>query len=736
MPRFWRILPLVLFSLAATVVPRAFASGNEIDPDTMSDLGIIARVTANIFSNQEYTKHPIDDALSQTLFEEYVDTLDPSKVFLTREDVAAFAENKKQLDDQLKRGDVKFAFQLYDCLLERLKQYRSFAKTEIKKGFDFTKDEYYVFDREKVERPSNADQKELWRKRLKNDLLSLRLADKAMMDAAAKKSGGNAPGDTKKTAKDKKGVDASSEDSGDEKFANLWRKSPKERILKRLDTLITSLEKRRPVERLEFYLGTLGRVLDPHSTYFAPRTSEDFDINMKLSLVGIGAVLSQDDNGYTKIVSVIPGGPADKDGRLEKEDRIAAVGQDGGEPVDIVDMPLTDVVQMIRGKLGTRVDLYVLKGAKGIHGVPQVISLVRDKVTLKNQEAKGEIRKVKADGKVKKIGIIDVPSFYIDFHGAAMHKPDYKSVTRDVKRILERFAAEKVDGVIVDLRENGGGSLAESIKMTGLFIDSGPVVQVKNSYSKTPSVERDNDGKTYYSGPLLVLIDRLSASAAEIFAAAIQDYGRGIIVGDARTHGKGTVQTIFSLRDCLASYGLKMKPGQLKVTIAKFYRINGDSTQRHGVTPDIVLPDLTDAMDNLGEDNLKHALPWDSIEPSIYETFSNLKPLIPGLRGESEKRVAASPKFQEAKKLIARLKEINKREKISLNEAKRLKMMEEDKKVSDEQMAVFKRATSGNEGTKPDDIFIDEAVNIMIDMLKSAVEKKGIAADERGADAS
>jgi len=711
-------LPAFLFSaFLARADEDAASSGNKIDPDTMSDLGIIARVTANIFSNQEYTKHPIDDSLSQMLFDEYLDTLDPAKIYLTKEDVAEFAENKMLLDDQLKRGDVRFAFKLYDRLLGRLKQYRAFVKESLDKGFDFTKDEDYFYDREKAERPANAELKELWRKKLKNDLLSLRLTDKMMRVG-------------KKKGKD----EAKSDEASGEKFAKLWRKSPDERILKRLDTLITALEKRRPVDRLEFYLTSLGRVLDPHSSYFAPRTSEDFDINMKLSLVGIGAVLSQDDNGYTKIVSVVPGGPADKDGRLEKEDRIVAVGQNGGDPEDIVDMPLTDVVHLIRGKRGTRVDLYVLKGSQGSHGTPKVISLIRDKVTLKNQEAKGTIRKV--DG--KKIGIIDIPSFYIDFQGAASHQPDYKSVTRDVKKILEDFAKEKVDGVIVDMRGNGGGSLREAINLTGLFIDSGPVVQVKNAYSSTPAVERDDDGKTYYSGPLIVLISRYSASAAEIFAAAIQDYGRGLIVGDAHTHGKGTVQTIFSLRDCLASYGLKMDPGQLKVTVAKFYRINGDSTQRRGVTPDIVLPDITDAMDNLGESKLKYALPWDSIAPSDYAPCGELKSIAPKLRERSEKRVASNLKFQELKKLIARLKEMNKREKITLNEKKRWKMMEDEKKISDEQSAVLERSSGGDDKkkSKDEDIFIDEAVHIMLDILELAPEKSEVASSAKDLESS
>ncbi len=673
------------------------ADKQKIDPD----LGLIARVAANMLVNQEYALHPLDDDLSEKLFNEYIDTLDPGKFYLTKEDVAEFAKEKGELDDQLKRGDIDFAFKVYDRLLKRLRDYRDFAKKELKKGFDFTKDESFSIDRKKAERPTNADLKELWRKKLKNDLLTLKLAEKAMKLDATKKGGKASAGASK-----------------GEKFAKLWSKPPAERILKRINTLVDSLEKKRPIDRLEFYLASLGQVLDPHSGYMAPSSSEDFDINMKLSLTGIGAVLSTDDNGYTKIVSIIPGGPADRDGRLEKEDRIVAVGQNGGDPVDIVDMPLTNVVHLIRGVRGTRVDLYVVKGFQGAHGVPKVISIVRDKVVLKDQEAKGTIKVLDDHGTKRKVGIINVPSFYIDFQGAASGKPDYTSVTRDVKKILEKFQKEQVDGVVVDMRSNGGGSLSEAVKLTGLFIDSGPVVQVRNAYSRTPQVECDTDDTTFYSGPLVVLISRFSASAAEIFAAAIQDYGRGVVVGDVHTHGKGTVQTIYDLKNVLSHFGLKMDPGQLRITIAKFYRINGDSTQRKGVSPDIVLPDITDALNDLGESSLKTALPWDAIDATDYLAFDELKSYMPTLKEKSQKRVDGNQKFVELKSLIKHLKEINTRKELPLNEKTRWALMMSDKKAIEKQDKILERTTSSKtQEVKDDDIILGEALNIMLDLI-------------------
>ena len=664
---------------------------------SIPDINIISRVTANILSSRQFRKHPLDDELSKQLLQEYLDLLDFNKMYFSKEDVASFKKHETELDDELLTGDVSVAFKIYDLLLIRMKEYQKFANSAIDKGFDFTKDETFFVDRKKAERPTRAEQKELWRKRVKFDLLAFKLIDKALVEEKV---------NSEKEAKKRK-VD------------NLWRKSSEEKLKKRIETLLTTLQKKRDIDRLQFFLTALAQIYDPHSVYMAPKAAANFNINMQNSLVGIGAVLTLDD-GYTKIDKVIKGGPADKEGHLEAQDRIVAVAQGDGEPVDIVDMPLDDVVQLIRGEKDTIVKLHVMKGSKGGHSVPEVIIITRDKVALIDQDAQEEIREVTVNGEKKKIGIIDLPSFYINFKEAAERKVDYKSSTRDIKNILKKFIKESVDGVIVDLRRNGGGSLRESIQMTGLFITKGPIVQVKGPGVDTPRVENDHDRRCQYAGPLIVLISKYSASAAEIFAAAIQDYGRGIIIGDAHTHGKGTVQTVLELNNVLKHWGLKSDPGTLKITVAKFYRINGESTQMKGVEPDIVFPSLTDPME-IGEKYLDHALKWDKITPAHYK-HEDLSTTAEKLRTESEARRAKDPKFQERKKMIVMYKDIldRNRKAISLNELQRWQEYLADKKIFDKQAAMIKseKDDTDKEKQKKSDITLNESVRIMQDWLK------------------
>jgi len=687
------ILIISLYTISTT---NLIATETPTPQNSKFDLGIIARVTANILSTKQFRKHPLDDELSKQLFSEYFKMLDPGKIYFTQEDVKSFEKYKTDLDDELLSGDISIAFKIYDLLIKRMEEYQKFANSAIDKGFDYTIDENFSYDRKKALRPTKDNQKELWRKRVKYDLLALKILDKTMAEEKIKNK----------------------KDAEKRKVANLWKKTPEQRLKKRIDTLMITLKKRRNVDRLQFFLAALAQIYDPHSTYMAPSIAENFDISMKNSLVGIGAVLTTDD-GYTKIVSIIKGGPAEKEGHLEPEDRIIAVAQGNEEPVDVVDMPLDDVVQLIRGKKDTIVNLHVMKGRNGGHSIPKVITIKRDKVELKDQDARDEICTVKVDGKMKKIGIIDLPSFYIDFKAAYERKPDYKSCSRDIKKILQKFTKEGVDGVIMDLRYNGGGSLKEAIQLTGLFITKGPVVQVKGADIKTPQIETDYDRKCYYSGPLIVLTSKFSASAAEIFAAAIQDYGRGIIIGDAHTHGKGTVQTILELNNVLKHFGLKSKPGSLKITIAKFYRINGESTQMKGVEPDIVFPSLTDAR-KLGEKYLDHALPWDTINPARYQ-HTNLKEITNKLRTQSKKRRAHNPKFQDLKKMITMYKEILDRKTISLNEKKRWKEYQDDKKIFDKQDAMLKKDKTDEDDkkiNKESDITLQESIRIMQDWLK------------------
>lgn len=664
--------------------------------DNDDNIGIIARITANILADQQYRHRPIDDSISKDLFKEYLKFLDPAKMYFTQEDIAEFEKYTTRLDDDLLKGNIEFAFVAYDRLLKRMEEYKKFADQALDKGFDFTKDEEFAYDRKDAEYPKASEQPDLWRKRLKNDFLTLKLMEKVAVEESTK------------AKKDK--------DKDKEKVTKLWRKTPKERLKKRIESSITILKQRKPVDRLEFYLSSLANIYDPHSAYMSPTTVEDFNIQMKLSLVGIGAVLTTDD-GYTKIVSIIKGGPASKDGRLEADDRIIAVAQGDEEPVDIVDMPLKDVVQMIRGEKGTTVHLTVLKGKKGLQSVPEEINIVRDVVKLEDKSAQKEIREVKLpDGKKAKIGIIELSSFYTDFSGASRGQLDFKSSTRDVKRILEEFHQEKVDGVVLDLRRNGGGGLREAILLTGLFFDSGPVVQIKSGNKVTP--EYDPDNKTYYDGPLIVMINKLSASATEILAGAIQDYGRGVIVGDQHSHGKGTVQTIMELDGIVKYYGVKFPAGALKLTNAKFYRINGDSTQLRGVTPDIIFPNFTDPME-IGEKYLDNALPWDSVPPVKYNYSVKLGEIIPELRKKSEERRKNNDRFTLLKKNIKLFEDMRKKKTVSLNEKKRWDNYQKEKEAIDKETALMTEKSDDNKEKKNEDIYLDETLNIITDLIQA-----------------
>ncbi len=684
----WRIALSVFFILSLP-----WRGHGEDDFKYDPEIGIIARVTATMLAEQQYRHRKTDDALSADFFDEYFRTLDPWKFYLTKEDIVSLADQRLDLDDQIKRGDVSFGFKGYGLLVKRMKEYAVFAEGLLEKGFDFTLDESIQLDRKEAEFPTAAEQRDLWRRRLKNDYLTMLVADRAFAD------------DESKTEEEKER----------EKVVGLWRKPPKERLISRISTSTNNLEGRKQLERLEFYLSALSRVCDPHSAYMAPESVEDFDISMKLSLVGIGAVLTTEE-GYTKIVSIVEGGPASKDGRLEAEDRIVAVAQGGGEQVDVIDMPLSDVVRMIRGEKGTLVNLTVLKGKMGLNAVPEIISLERDVVNLEDRFAKKSIRNIKTDdGVEKKIGIVDLPSFYIDFAGSQGGVKDFRSSTRDVKNILEEFAAEGVDGVVLDLRRNGGGALREAILLTGLFFDSGPVVQIRSSETGEVFVEHDMDAKMYYSGPLVVMIGRLSASAAEILAGAIQDHGRGLIVGDAHTHGKGTVQTIVDLDKIVRYYGVSFKAGSLKLTSAKFYRINGDSTQIKGITPDIVLPNLSDAME-LGERHLEYALPWDNIEPASYKPSKVLEPLILGLREKSAERVGANQKFEQLQKNIKRFKAIRSRKEASLNIEVRWREYKEEKELLEKEKSLLSESEDHTE-KEAEDIHLGETLDIMSDLV-------------------
>lgn len=671
----------------------------------LKDLGIIAKITVNIFAKDHFSQIPFDDALSSKFFDEYFKTLDPGKMYFTKADIQAFESERLKLDDQLKKGDVSFAYKVYDKFMERVRQCADYSIEAIKKGFDFSLDEEFELDRTKLPWPENEDElRKIWYLKAKNDVLYYRLIERAQNEESLKKEK-DQPDETKKKS--------------------AWKNlPPEERVIKRLANGVTERAENDQMDILGLFLSAFANIYDPHSCYMPPKEEEDFNINMSLSLVGIGATLQSVD-GYTKVVSLVPGGPAANDGRLEPEDRIVAVAQGDEEPVDVIDMPLSKVVRLIRGKEKTVVRLFVLKSYKGMGAVPEEIALVRDKVQLKQQEAKGEIKETKRNGCNYKIGTIILPSFYYDFEGALKGDKNYKSSTKDVKAILQDFSTKAIDGLVIDMRSNGGGSLPEAISISGLFMKAGPMVQVKDS-SGSIEVKFDPDKNVVYDGPLLVLVNRLSASATEIFAAAIQDYGRGIIVGDQHTHGKGTVQTIMGLQEMTSYYNLSTKPGSVRITTQKFYRINGESTQIKGVTPDIIFPSFTDCMD-IGEVFLEHALPWDTIPAVKYERCDKISGILNELKQKSEKRRNESADFKLLLKDIERFDRIRKNKKISLNEAKRWTEYLDEKKLLEQQETLMKLEEGDSETkdkkTEKKDIFLDEAVNILSDMIFISASK-------------
>ena len=669
------------------------------------NFGIISRIIVAVLASEHYKNTINENDISRQLFDEYLETLDPNHLYFTQKDIDYFKKQASaSLYNKLKQGNTEFAFIVYNALLDKVKKREKFAKSLVKKGFDFTKCEYYKFDRTETGwAKSEKELDSIWREKIKNDILTFCLMNKIVESAEEKDNTSKAKPYSKDT--------------------------PSERTLKRLKTYRLYLEENEAINALEIYLSTLAHIYDPHSSYMSPQTEENFNIQMQLSFVGIGALLSSED-GYTKVEKIIPGGPAAKEGQLKAADKIVAVGEDSLPPADIVDMPLTKVVKKIRGKKATQVHLTILEGAQGLQAIPKEIIITRDVVKLKDSEASSEIKTITTanSGKLR-IGIITLPSFYYDFQGAMQGKKNFKSSTRDVKEILQDFNEEGVDGVILDLRINGGGSLKEAIDITGLFIGGGPVVQTKNQRKKI-FIENDHDSVCHYDGPLLILVSNLSASAAEILAGAMQDYGRGIVVGDKKTHGKGTVQTVLDLDNILSRFKLDFNPGAIKLTNAKFYRITGSSTQERGIIPDITFDSFMDYM-NIGEDKLKHALKWDTISPVPHTKNYNINRNIPELKSLSEARQKNDSDFILLKESIKLFQKIQEKKEVSLNEKERWGKYLQEKEISEKQKALYSNLESKNikdsklaetEAGKKElrDIYLDESVNILTDYIMLA----------------
>lgn len=676
-------------------------TASERKPD--QKMKAITLVTGYLLANQHYSGKRLEPELSDFIFNEYLKYLDPGKMFFTLEDIETLSKDRAELSTLVKKGDSKFGFDAFERFIKRFTEYEEYARDFLSKDVPLNSKDTFEYDRSKIDWPENdAALKDLWRRKLTNDIILANLSDKAAEEKAAKSEKAEEPGKTENT---------------DKAVPFLSTKTPQERILKRIAQLKSYYEQLDSISVLEFYLTTVAGVFDPHSQYMSPRTGEDFDITMKLSLQGIGATLTSED-GYTKVVSLVPGGPADRQGSLKAEDRIIAVSQAGAESVDVIDMPLSKVVDMIRGKSGTKVTLTVLEASKGGRGVPVQITITRDKVEIKDSEARGEIKIVKdASGAEKKIGVIVLPSFYMDFEAARRGKADFKSSSGDVKKILESFIKDGVDGVVIDLRSNGGGSLYEAVELTALFVDGGPVVQVRTK--NEIEVQDADKGKAVYAGPLLVMTNRLSASASEIFAAAIRDYGRGFVLGDAKTHGKGSVQVVSELDRFMPLIGgTKFKAGFLKLTNAKFYRINGDSTQLRGVVPDVIFPAFTDHME-IGEDKLEHALIWDSIEPAVYNNVISAvdaEKLSLNLAESSSARIKTSSEFKKLVSSIGDFKRIKDKKMVVLNLDERWEEYLEDKRLADEQEKIYSEADKSGKNKK-EDIYLNETLNVMLDLI-------------------
>ncbi|MBB3286985.1 carboxyl-terminal processing protease [Rhizobium sp. BK347] len=581
-------------------------------------------MSAEFLTRFHYRPVPLDDALSAKVMNRFIKSLDPDRIIFLQADIDKFMAGSTKIDDAINQEDLNIPFSIFNTYEQRVVDRMSYARSLLKQKFDFSVQEDYPLVRDKQPWPqSEAESNDLWRKRVKNDWLRLKLAGKD---------------------------DAAIRDTLDKRYENSLERAYKYKS----DDVFQS------------FMDAYTTSVDPHTDYFGATASAEFDISMKLSLVGIGAVLQERDD-YTTIRELVAGGPAQLSGKLAVGDRIIGVGQgENGAIKEVVGTRLDEIVQMIRGAKGSVVRLDILPADAGPDGKHHVISLVRDKISLDKQAAKKTILSVKDGDATRKIGVITLPAFYEDFEARRKGDKDYRSASRDVAKLLDELKQDKVEGVLIDLRNNGGGSLAEAIDLTGLFVGKGPVVQQRNADGQV-EVENDDLSTPAWTGPVGVLINRGSASASEIFAAAIQDYGRGVIVGEP-SFGKGTVQTVVNLDQ--VAHNAKPKFGELKLTVAQFFRVDGGTTQLRGVTPDISLPGLSDPK-SFGESSYDNALPWTQVKPAKYTPAGNIKALLPQLQSRHDERVQNDKDFQRFVEDIAVLKAQRDRQVISLNETER-----------------------------------------------------------------
>ena len=660
----------IVFALATAAQGASLDAGTRypLELTPTSQEARAAHLAADVLARFHYRKVELDDALSQKVFDQYMKSLDSEKLFFVESDIDRLSADRTKLDDAILKDDLTIPFAIFNLYEQRVAERFAYARTLLKKGFDFRESESYQFVRKKESWPkTEAEMRELWRKRVKNDWLRLKLA-----------------------GKDDKGI--------------------VDILDKRYDNFLKRIGRVKSADAFQTYMNAYTMAIEPHTNYLGPRAVENFDISMRLSLVGIGAMLAEI-NEYATIRELVTGGPASLSDQLKIGDRIVGVAQgEGGVMMDVMGWRLDDTVALIRGAADSVVLLDVLPADAGPDGKHKLVSLTRKKISLEEQAAKKSVHSI-TDGKTThRIGVISLPTFYEDVAGRQKGLEDYKSATRDVARLLDELRKEKVDSVLIDLRNNGGGSLMEAIELTGLFIDKGPVVQQRNASGQI-AVGSDTQAGVAWDGPLGVLINRSSASASEIFAAAIQDYGRGLIIGEP-SFGKGTVQTMVDL-DRVAKNRMP-EFGTLKMTVAQFFRINGGTTQLRGVTPDILFPTVADA-ENSGESSFDNALPWVQIKAADYAPAGDLRGLLPLLLARHEARVKKDSDFQYLQDDIAEFKLQRQKNLISLNETvrrkerdaqeERLKLRESRRDAGRDSLenAIDKAAAPATGGARQDD---------------------------------
>lgn len=639
----------------------------------------ITLAVRSYLEREHFLRHPIDDEIAHRWFDTFLESLDPMKVYFLQSDIDGFRQKRDQLDDLVKRGDVTFAYEVFDRFLDRVDAQLPVIEKLLDSKLNFEKKENLVVDRDNMSWAKNENElADTWRKRIKYDLLV-------------------------------------------QKMEKTPENEAKEKLLRRYRSFSKRMHQMTSDELLEMFLTSLTSSLDPHTSFMSPGTLENFEIGMRLQLDGIGASLKAED-GFTTVAELVPGGAADKDGRLKRKDRIVGVGQgEAGEIVDAVDMNLNEVVKLIRGKRGTVVRLKVIPVGET---APKIYNIVRAKIELKDAEARGEVieQGSKSDGSPYKIGVINLPSFYMDMAGARQGQAEYKSSTRDCRRLLEEFRNKQVDCVVLDLRNNGGGSLPESISLTGLFIDTGPVVQVKDADKRVQPYD-DVESGVAWDGPLVVLVNKFSASASEIVAGAIQDYQRGLVVGDESTHGKGTVQSLLDLgRQLFQRLPNAPSLGAIKITMQQFYRPGGLSTQLEGVKSDITLPSITTHLP-VGESDLDHAIAFDKVPPADFESSGRVtEDMLATLKERSARRVAADEEFVKVAQDIAQYKKRKEEKEISLAETEFETQWNDGKAAEDKDEEKEEENRAGRRPIVKRDFYFNEVINVTIDYLKALAE--------------